>query len=308
MRSKPRPRRAARYWPRRRRRRLIEQLAATLVERTYIANYNAPDQNVVGGSPQTLKQLADLLGAQGHKAQLLNVPCPYHTPLMAGSGPILKRRLDALRLRTPQVSLLSSVTNRYVAEPEEIRENLAAQLTTPVRYVELVERLADEQSTVFIEVGPQQALTKLTRRILEGRSPAGIVASDNPKLGGTEQLAHVRALLECLGVLGSQPLAAAAPASAVSTRSVQPVMTKPAKGNITHFDATQRRIEKMRRVRRPKGAPRATATRRRVLPIRTPTAPTGRTDRMGPTEPMPRRRRCATARLPVIMRRRHARP
>ena len=217
---------------------LIEQLAASLRDRAYVANYNAADQTVVGGRGDTLKQLAELLAAQGHKAQILSVPCPYHTPLMAGSGEILKRSLDSLRLRAPRVPLLSSVTNRYVAEPEDIRVNLAAQLTTPVRYIDLVTRIAEEQETVFVEVGPQQALTKLNRRILEGRNVAGIIGCDNSKYPGVEQLHSVRALLDCLGVFDGQAATSGSPARAGGA--------KPAQGTISHFDATQRRIDKMR--------------------------------------------------------------
>ena len=181
---------------------LIERLAATLPDRAYPANYNAPDQTVLGGRPETLKALAALLDSNGHKSQLLPVPCPFHTPLMAGAGSILKQTLQTLRLRAPRVPFVSSVTNRFVAEPDEIRANLAAQLTTPVRWVDLVQRIAGEGETVFVEVGPQQALSKLNRRILEGRGAAGIIACDNPKRAGIEQLLHVQALLECLGALG----------------------------------------------------------------------------------------------------------
>ena len=120
---------------------------------------------------------------------------------MEGVGALFKRTLDALSIHPPRVPMLSTVTNRYVAEPDEIRSNLAAQLTTPVRYFELVQRIAEEQYTVFVEVGPQQALTRLNRRILEGREVAGIIACDNPKRAGLEQLLHVRALLECVGGL-----------------------------------------------------------------------------------------------------------
>ena len=223
---------------------LIEQLAATLADCAYIANYNAADQTVIGGRNDTLKKMAELLGARGHKTQLLSVPCPYHTPLMAGSGEILKRTLDTLRLQPPRVPLLSSVTNRYVAEPLDIRANLAAQLTTPVRYVDLVNRIADEQETVFVEVGPQQALTKLNRRILEGRKVLGIIGCDNPKHPGVEQLLNVRAMLECLGVFDQQQAAQPSQARPAVTAAV--AISKPEKGTIGHFDATQRRIEKMR--------------------------------------------------------------
>ncbi|HTM52784.1 MAG TPA: phosphopantetheine-binding protein, partial [Pirellulales bacterium] len=235
---------------------------------------NAPDQTVVGGTPEVLAQLAEQLTAARHKCQMLPVPCPFHTPLMEGVGPLLKRTLDTLRMRPPRVPMLSSITNRYVAEPDDIRANLAAQLTTPVRYVDLVERIVNEQDTVFVEVGPQQALTKLNRRILEKRSVAGVVACDNPKYPGLEPLYHVRALAECLGLVpsesriaekvqvggASQPasvVGAVRPAAASQPPGKQPTeianarsntvdQSKPKRGTITHVDATERRIAKMR--------------------------------------------------------------
>jgi acyl transferase domain-containing protein len=253
---------------------LVEQTAARLANRPYIANYNAPDQTVVGGTPEVLAQLAEQLTAARHKCQMLPVPCPFHTPLMEGVGPLLKRTLDTLRMRPPRVPMLSSITNRYVAEPDDIRANLAAQLTTPVRYVDLVERIVNEQDTVFVEVGPQQALTKLNRRILEKRSVAGVVACDNPKYPGLEPLYHVRALAECLGLVpsesriaekvqvggASQPasvVGAVRPAAASQPPGKQPTeianarsntvdQSKPKRGTITHVDATERRIAKMR--------------------------------------------------------------
>ena len=120
------------------------------------------------------------------------------------------------------------MTNRYVAEPDDIRANLAAQLTTPVRYVDLINRIADEQDTVFIEVGPQQALTKLNRRILDGRPNVGMIACDNAKAPGVEQLVQVQALLECLGLLGES--ATAQPAASVGTPApLQPPPPRPEK-------------------------------------------------------------------------------
>ena len=207
---------------------LIEQVAATLSERIYLANYNAPDQTVVGGRVDMLKQLAELLNADGYKSQIIGVPCPFHTPLMAGSGEILKQTLDTLRMRSPRVPFISSVTNRYVGEPSDIRANLAAQLTTPVRYVELINRIAGEQQTVFVEVGPQQALTKLNRRILEGQGVAGVIACDNPKHGGAEQLYNVRAMLECLAMFDDQAASRPSPSEPVSVQPASPGQPAPA--------------------------------------------------------------------------------
>ncbi|HEY1601537.1 MAG TPA: beta-ketoacyl synthase N-terminal-like domain-containing protein, partial [Pirellulales bacterium] len=218
---------------------LIEQLAATLADRAYPANFNAPDQTVVGGRPETLQTLAGLLESRGHKSQLLPVPCPFHTPLMAGAGAILRKTLDTLRINPPRVPFASTVTNRFVAEPDDIRTNLAAQLTTAVRWVDLINRLAAERETVFVEIGPQQALTRLNRRILDGRNVAGIIACDNPKRPGVEQLFHVRALLECTGAIDT-------PTPILQSMPAQASVATVARGAIAHVDATVRRRDKMR--------------------------------------------------------------
>ena len=77
--------------------------------------------------------------------------------------------------------LLSSVTNRYVAEAEEIRANLVAQMIEPVRYMQLVQRLVQERATVFVEVGPQQVLSRLTRQVINGTKNIVLAATDHPK-------------------------------------------------------------------------------------------------------------------------------
>ena len=74
-----------------------------------------------------------------------------------------------------------------------------------MHYAEQIVRLADEGITLFIEVGPQQVLTRLNRQILAGRDPA-IIACDNPQRGTLEQLDRVRALWECCGGETSLPV------------------------------------------------------------------------------------------------------
>ena len=96
---------------------------------------------------------------------------------------------------------------------------------------------------MFLEVGPQQALTRLNRRIVDERTAPGIISCDNPKRPGVEQLYRVKALLECVGALEASDVSgqhslAAAPAAHADA--------KPAKGSITYVDATLRRRKKMR--------------------------------------------------------------
>ena len=77
---------------------------------------------------------------------------------------------------------MSSVTNKYVAEPAEILNNLVVQMTQPVRYVELVERLIREGVTFFVEVGPRQVLTGLGRQkdFFGGGMPQPEAVMDKP--------------------------------------------------------------------------------------------------------------------------------
>jgi acyl transferase domain-containing protein len=205
----------------------------------YIANYNALDQTVIGGNKETVARLSERLGAEGFETRLLPVPRPFHTPLMAEVREPMRRVLQEAKLLPPRLPFLSSVANRYVAEPADIRTNLVEQLTEPVRYIDLVGRLVNEGVTLFVEVGPKQVLTGLHRRLIGDEAAA--IACDNPKRPGIEQLCRVRALLECAGALniGARPGSAEA-------RSAAPERA-PAKHPIVHFDATAKRRERLLR-------------------------------------------------------------
>ncbi len=229
---------------------LIESLAAGISGELHIANYNAPDQSIVGGRRPHLDALARSLQSHSHQARLLAVPAAFHTPLMQGASHMLEQALGGATTRALRVPLASTVTNRLVGDVAEVRSNLAAQLTTPVRYAALIEQLAAERPTVFVEVGPQQTLTKLNRRIVEGQAWA--IASDNAKRPGLEPLVGVQAMLECLGAFApARPSGSSVPAQPSLPKSPVATTHKPMPDpanprNIPHFDATERRRSKMR--------------------------------------------------------------
>ncbi len=206
-----------------------------------LANHNAPDQTVFGGDPAAVGEVDRRLVAAGYQTRALPVPRPFHTPLMADVQEPLRKVLEAASLLPARVPLLSSVTNRYVSDPIEIRDNLVTQLTRPIYYVALVERLRQDGITALVEVGPRQVLTNLHRRILGTSSDATLVPCDNPKSPGLEQLLRVRAALECAGLRLKEPsegpVAAGSPAVRSGSRNLAPVV---------HFDATQRRRQHMR--------------------------------------------------------------
>ncbi len=228
---------------------LIESLAAGISSELHIANYNAPDQSVVGGRRTHFDALARSLESHSHQARTLPVPAAFHTPLMHGASRLLEQALAGATTRPLRIPLASTVTNTLVGGAADIGRNLTAQLTTPVRYAQLIAQLAGEQPSVFVEVGPQQTLTRLNRRILD--VGAWLVASDNSKRPGVEPIVCVQAMLECLGAFSP---AAQHPQKVLTKPSSpnQPVTpTKPmqdsnAHPNIPHFDATERRRAKMR--------------------------------------------------------------
>jgi acyl transferase domain-containing protein/acyl carrier protein len=221
---------------------IVEELAAGIEGAVSVALHNAPDQTVIGGERRAVAELETRLTSQGYETRLLAVPRAFHTPLMTEVQAPLRRMLEQERIRPPQTPIMSSATNRYAAEPDEIRNNLVAQLTDRVRYVDLIQRLADEGVNVFVEVGPQQVLSRLNRRILAGRSVA-IIACDQAKRHGIEQLDRVRALLECAGALDGR----AGAESLGRAESPAPAGSRGARSEILHFDATVRRKNRLKR-------------------------------------------------------------
>ena len=214
----------------------------------YLANVNAPDQCVIGGKRAPLADMAAALEAEKFQARVLAVPAAFHTPLMAGASRLLEQELRTARLQAPAIAVISTVNNQRVRNVAEIRRNLAAQLTTPVRYSPLIAELAAAEPTVFVEVGPHQTLTRLNRRILGGDAP--LVACDNPKRAGLEPLLSAQALLECVGALAAAPAHRAISKTSLpaKTSSTPPEVGKARTmhDHIPHFDATERRRAKMR--------------------------------------------------------------
>lgn len=171
------------------------------------ANINAPNQTVIGGRTEVLPKLEKLLKEAGFAAKIIPVPRPFHTPLMASVRPILAERLKAVPARRPAIRFISSVTNRSAESPEEILQNLADQMTCPIDYIGLVQKLLDEGATLLVECGPKRVLTGLHDKILAPREtdsalpPIRCFAPDAPGRDGGIGFYQLRALCEVLGYL-----------------------------------------------------------------------------------------------------------
>jgi acyl transferase domain-containing protein len=183
---------------------VVEKLRTDFEGQIFISGYNSPDQIVCGGAKDALVEFSRRLELQGFASRIVDAPCPAHTPLMADVKEPMRAALAKVRLLPPTIPLLSSVTNRYVADPVDVKVALVDQLVEPVRYVDQIERLWTEGVRQFVEVGPSQVLTLLHRRILQGKEFLAI-PTDYRQRDGMQQLLCVRAALEVVGALDATP-------------------------------------------------------------------------------------------------------
>jgi [acyl-carrier-protein] S-malonyltransferase len=131
------------------------------------ANYNAPGQVVISGEVAGVERAMALAKAAGAKrAMRLNVSGAFHSPLMAVARDGLAAAIDWAEFRDPAFPVYANVTAEPVRSAAEARRLLLEQLTAPVRWTALVERLAgDFPDALYVELGPGAVLTGLVKKI-----------------------------------------------------------------------------------------------------------------------------------------------
>ena len=131
----------------------------------WVANYNAPGQVVIAGSPEGVEAggaAAKELGAK--RSMGLPVSGAFHTPFMGGATERLAKALDGVRFRAPSVPVLANVDASAHVGADEWRDLLAAQLTSPVRWRQTLYGLEEMGVTQFVELGPGAVLTGMAKR------------------------------------------------------------------------------------------------------------------------------------------------
>jgi [acyl-carrier-protein] S-malonyltransferase len=131
------------------------------------ANYNSPGQVVISGEVAAVERAMELAKAAGAKRAIrLNVSGAFHSPLMEVARDGLADALDAASLRDPAFPVYANVTAEPVRRGADARRLLLEQLTAPVAWTRLIERLAaDYPGALFIEMGPGNVLTGLVKKI-----------------------------------------------------------------------------------------------------------------------------------------------
>ncbi len=146
--------------------RACREASAQVGQPVQIANYNSPGQVVISGHRDALEKATDLLRAQGIRRIIpLAVSIAAHSPLMAVVMKEFRSAVDATAMRAPRVPVVANISARPLLDVSEIRDELAGQLTWPVRWVASVQWMLEQGVTRFLEVGPKDVLTKLIQRI-----------------------------------------------------------------------------------------------------------------------------------------------
>ena len=145
----------------------IEELCESVPTGVVVpANLNAPGQVVISGDVEAVASAGELASEAGARRVVpLNVSGAFHSPLMEVAADGLKDALAGTEASDPRFSVIANATAAAVTDAEEARATLQAQLTSPVRWVESMECMREEDPVRWLELGPGNVLTGLLRRI-----------------------------------------------------------------------------------------------------------------------------------------------
>ena len=131
-----------------------------------VANHNSGEQIVISGEEAALAVAAPLVKEKGGKAIPLKVSGAWHSELIAGAVPDFEAAMAKVTFNAPATPVLFNVTAASESDPAAIRQIMARQIASSVRWLEIVEKLMAEEVRAFIEVGPKTVLTGLLGKII----------------------------------------------------------------------------------------------------------------------------------------------
>ena len=150
-------------------------------------NFNSPGQVVIAGAKAAVERAAALCKEAGAKRALpLAVSVPSHCALMKPAADQLSVSLESITLKEAGVSVLNNVDVKNEIEADAIRNALVRQLYSPVRWTEIVEKMAQNGVEVLVEVGPGKVLNGLTKRIVD--SLQAVSVNDVKSLDSVEEV------------------------------------------------------------------------------------------------------------------------
>lgn len=154
---------------------VVEEVCASINEVVVPANYNCPGQLVISGSIAGIDRACEILTDMGAKRALkLPVGGAFHSPLMKPAREELASAIESTTFSTPGCPVYQNVNAKPVTDPAEIKENLVAQLTAPVRWTQTAQNMIADGATLFTEIGPGKVLQGLIKKVDRNAETAGV--------------------------------------------------------------------------------------------------------------------------------------
>lgn len=145
---------------------VVEKLCAETEGVVVAANYNCPGQLVISGAIRAVEAACEKMKEAGaRRALILPVGGAFHSPLMKPAEEKLAAAIENTNFQKPSSPVYQNVTTTAISDPEEIKKNLIAQLTAPVKWTQSVQNMVADGATHFVEVGPGKVLQGLVKKI-----------------------------------------------------------------------------------------------------------------------------------------------
>lgn len=150
------------------------------LEDVWVANLNSSHQTVISGKEQPLALAAQqLLTVGARRVMRLRVPMAAHCPLMAPARDTLRVLAAEISFRSPEMAFYSPVDAGAHTDPDEIRDLLLQQITSPVRFSDTINAMLAAGISNFVEIGPGKVLQGLVSSISADATVAGIASDDD---------------------------------------------------------------------------------------------------------------------------------
>ncbi len=146
-----------------------------------VANHNTAAQVVLSGDTKGLDVIGERCAAQGAKVIPLKVSVANHSPLVAGAVEDFAAFMNGVTFHRPEIPVLFNVTADYAQQPEEMKNIMARQIASKVRWLEIVNRMIAEEVEVIVELGPKNVLSGMMKKILPKNSGITCLQADNPE-------------------------------------------------------------------------------------------------------------------------------
>ncbi|MDZ4714621.1 MAG: ACP S-malonyltransferase [Cytophagales bacterium] len=146
---------------------VVEEICASIKEEVVVAaNYNCPGQLVISGSMKGIEIACEKMKAAGAKRALpLQVGGAFHSPLMEPAREELAQAIESTHFNIPVCAVYQNVNASPSSDINQIKKNLIAQLTSPVRWTQTVQNMVKDGGKTFMECGPGKVLQGLVKKI-----------------------------------------------------------------------------------------------------------------------------------------------